>query len=186
MLSALLLAGALGCSGSDPTTGSPATSAATAGPATTTPPAPTLAADVTYTLPTKLCAAVDDRALKEIFPIDGEPVVDAAGVCGTSRASEAMRVSLSIDVKLLPNPKLGKQLYDSARRLATSTPTDLSGVGAGAFWTGDNNKVKLFSYHGNLTLTIICEPVSSKHQLPADVPQRLGRVAAGTFARLAT
>ena len=96
-----------------------------------------------------------------------------------------MTVSLSIDAELQPNTKTAKLFLDTSRRLDGGTPTDLPGVGSGAFWIGDATKVKLVSYHGNLNLTIICEPVSSRHQLPAGVPERLGRVAAGTFARLA-
>jgi hypothetical protein len=190
VLCAVLLAGVVGCSRSDP----PATSPATAGPATTKPatttPAtttPTTAgADVTFQLPKSLCEAVDDSALKDLFPIDGgKPIANASGLCATSRSSTAMAVSLSIDAELLPNAKAGKLYLDTARRLGGGKPTDLPGAGSGAFWIGDTKKVKLVSYQANLVLTITCEPVSSQHELPAGVPERLGRVAAGTFARLA-
>lgn len=183
----LLLAGAVGCAGQDPgatkTTDPAATSTATA--AGTTPTA-TTGADVTYTLPASLCAAVDDSALKDLFPNDGgRPIADSGGLCATSRSSAAMAVSLSVDAELLPTAAAAKQYFDASRRLARSTPTDIPGAGSGAFWTGGAAKVQLISYHGNLVLTLSCEPVSSQHPLPGGVPERLARVAAGTFAKLA-
>jgi hypothetical protein len=184
MLSTVLFAGAAGCSRSDPVTAD--IPPASVGPATTTA-APTTAAGagVTYKLPASLCAAADQSALEDIFPTGGgAPIADSPGLCATSRSSPAMAVSLSIDAELARTEKDAKVFFDGARRLARSTPTDLPGVGSGAFWTAEKNNVKLISYHGNLVLTITCEPVSSQRQLPASVPERLGRVAAGTFGRL--
>jgi hypothetical protein len=142
--------------------------------------------EVVYQLPQALCGMVDDSALKEIFPIDGgQPIADAPGLCATSRSSSAMAVGLSVDAELFRNGQIARDFFEMARATADSAPTELPGVGSGAFWFGGRSGVRLVAYHGNLALTIDCETVSARHQLPDDIAQRLGRVAAGTFARLA-
>ena len=150
-------------------------------------PSPTpVKTEVVYELPPALCRMVDDSALKEVFPIDGgQPVADGPGLCVTSRSSKAMAVGLSVDAELFPNGQIARDFFEKARATADSAPTDLPGVGSGAFWFGGASGVRLVAYHGNLALTIDCETVSEQHRLPDDIAQRLGRVAAGTFARLA-
>lgn len=183
-LFAVLLMGVIGCSRSETTGGSARTPSTTAAPAAASPSA--ASADIRYVLPEKLCQAVDDTALREIFPIDGgKPLVDSAGLCDTSRASPSMAVSFTVNAQLTRDSTWGQRYYDTARRLAKGTPTDVSGAGSAAFWIGDKNKVELVTYHGNLALHVICATINDNHRLPADVPARLVRVAAGTFARLA-
>lgn len=150
-------------------------------------PSPTpVETEVVYELPQALCGKVDDGALEEIFPIDGgQPIADGPGLCATSRSSSAMAVGLSVDAELFRNGQIARAFFEKARATADSAPTDLPGVGSGAFWFGGASGVRLVAYHGNLALTIDCETVSAQHRLPDDIPQRLGRVAAGTFARLA-
>ncbi|MEH1013630.1 hypothetical protein V6U90_11020 [Micromonospora sp. CPCC 206060] len=186
-LAALLLVGAgaaCGRSEPEPDAAGPSTDPApTSAPTTTGPVGP---GDVTYTLPAKLCPAVDDAALAEIFPRDGgAPVLDIPGACGITRLAEGMTVGLNVDAELLKDGQWAQRFYETGRRLARGTPTDIDGAGTAAFWTVEKNRIKLVTYHGNLALTLTCEPVAAAGRLPADVPQRLARVAAGTFARLA-
>jgi hypothetical protein len=93
-------------------------------------------------------------------------------------------VSFSVNAELLPTEKAAKLYLDTGRRLAKSPATDIGGAGSGAYWTGDDNKVTLVSYHGNLALDITVAVVNDAHRLPAGLPERLARVADGTFARL--
>ncbi|WP_131785280.1 hypothetical protein [Protofrankia symbiont of Coriaria ruscifolia] len=182
---ALLVAGAAGCTRSESTGGPPPTPTGSGTVAPSPKPSAT-DAGVPYALPKKLCEAVDDTALKEIFPIGGgQPITDAPGLCATSRATPTMAVSFSVNAELLRDATWAERFVDTGRRLAKGTPTDVPGVGSAAYWVGDKNKVELTTSHGNLVLKILCETVNDRHRLPADVPARLGQVANATFMRLA-
>ncbi|GAB3161163.1 hypothetical protein GCM10027290_67980 [Micromonospora sonneratiae] len=192
MVGALLAAGMTGCGQPDadpaagptlppeylPRTGSPTASASAT---------QSSGSGVTYRLPPSLCSVTDVSPLLDVFPRDGgKAVADSSGICATSRSSATMAVNLMVDSELLPNAEAGRRYLDTGRRLAKSTPTDIAGVGSGAFWTGDQREVKLVAYDGNLVLTVTCSTIDRNHQLPSGMPERLGRVAAGTFARLAS
>jgi hypothetical protein len=182
VLAAVTLA-ATGCGGPEAGTGS----GPTGSPATSsTPGAPSgsAAAGPVYQLAGSLCQRADQSPLADLFPTADKPITDTEKLCATSRASKAMAVSLSIDAELLKDATWAQRYYDTAHRLAKSTPTDIPGAGSGAFWTGDKNKVELFSYHGNLVLQVRVYSVNDSRQLPDDLPARLARVAAGTFAQL--
>jgi hypothetical protein len=177
-LAALVWAGVAGCGGTDDEAGA-------ASPSTPPTTAAATPAGPVYKLPKGLCTAVDEGPLADLFPTDGgQPVADAGGLCATSRSSKQMAVSFSVNAELLPNERAARAYLDTGRRLAKSPPTDIGGAGSGAYWMGDDNQVKLVTYHGNLALDITVAVVNDAHRLPAGLPERLARVADGTFARL--
>jgi len=153
--------------------------------ATTAAPAPD--ADIVYELPEPgLCGVVDQTPLADIFPTDGgKPLVDAPGICSTARLSRTMTVGLDIDAELFRDAERARDFYDMMRKTARTPPTDLPGIGSGAFWFADRNRCRVVAYHGNLALTVTVETVNDNHQLPDGLPERLGRMAAATFTRLA-
>ncbi|GAB3813986.1 hypothetical protein [Micromonospora zhanjiangensis] len=187
----LLLTGLAGCGGADPKPDAsgvpadkyrPATDAATSAPAT----APT-AAGRTYTLPSSICAVADLTAITELYPtFDGKPLADSSGVCTRFLRSAKTVVVFTVDPQLAGSAKFGQEFLNTGRRLAKTKTTDLPGVGTDAYWTVDRYEVKVVTYDGNLILEVsISLPNKGTDALPADTPQRLGRVANGTFAKLA-
>jgi hypothetical protein len=146
---------------------------------------PTLAAGRTYTLPPSLCKASDLTALTELYPkVDEKPLADSSGICATSLRSNAAWIGLTVDSNMAPNG-MGQAYLDTGRRLNKEPATDLPGVGTAAYWTVRGNDTKLVTFDGNLILEISVSSGTKNHPLPADIAQRLGRVANGTFARLA-
>nr|MDT0659354.1 hypothetical protein [Micromonospora sp. DSM 115978] len=155
-------------------------------PETTAPPT-TAPADQgpVYVLTGTLCDRADVSALADLYPTADTPLTNSARLCATARSSDRSVVSLSIDAELLRDGRWAREYFDTSRRLAQDSPTDIPGAGSGAFWTGDERTVELFSFHGNLVLQIRLRTVRDADKLPADAADRLARVAAGTFARLA-
>jgi hypothetical protein len=187
----LLLAGLAGCGGSGP---NPAASGVPSDkyrpPTDVSVPAPTtstIAAGRIYTLPPSLCGASDLTAITELYPtLDGKPLADSAGICTRFLKSTTTAVGITIDSNLVKEAKFGQAFLDTGRRLGKTKTTDMEGVGADAYWTVDKYEVQLVTYDGNLILQVsITLPKDSRNALPADTPQRLGRVANGTFAKLA-
>ncbi|MFI6761331.1 hypothetical protein ACIBF5_19560 [Micromonospora sp. NPDC050417] len=180
---------AAGCGDADSTTGSGPDRVLTQPPlpSQTTAAPRTSSADQgpVYAPSGSLCERADLASLAELFPKAETPLANTARLCDTSRSSESMVVTLSIDAELLKDGRWAKEFFDTARRRAKTAPTDVPAAGAGAFWTGDERTVELFSYHGNLVLQIRLHALRDQDRLPADTPDRLARVAAGTFARLA-
>lgn len=145
---------------------------------------PTVAAGRTYTHPPSLCQASDLAALTEMYPqVDDKPLADTNKLCATFLSSPSASMSLSVDMDLAANARLGQAFLDTGRRILKSPTHDITGVGSDAYWTGGPQQTKLVTYDGNLVLTIIASG-DRKHPLPTDIAQRLGRVANGTFDRL--
>jgi hypothetical protein len=178
-LALAVVAVAAGCGG-DPEPGTPETSA---------PPAASASAATTgkvYTLAGKLCGVADQAPLAELFPtVSGKPIADSPRLCATSRRSSTVSVSVSIDAELLRTEQQAKLFLDAARGSSRGgPPTDIGGAGTAAFWAGSGKEVKLTSYDGNLVLELRVASVGD-NDLPQGVPERLARVAEGTFAKLA-
>lgn len=187
-LAAAVLVAAGGCGDADPSTGSGPDGVLTLPPLPSqTTAARTSSADQgpVYVPSGELCERADLAPIAELFPKADTPLANTARLCDTSRSSDAMVVTLSVDAELLKDGRWAKEYFDTARRRAKTTPTDVPAAGAGAFWTGDERTVELFSYHGNLVLQIRLHALRDQDRLPADTADRLARVAAGTFARLA-
>lgn len=139
-----------------------------------------------YKLSGKLCRNVDLRAIEELFPDqDHKPLSNIRRYCGTARSSRDGLLSIGIDAELLPDGEWAKRFYDTGRQMADSDVHDIGGAGTEAFWTGDSPLIRLTTYHGNLVLEIDVHMLTSDVDLPDDMPQRLARVADGTFERLA-
>lgn len=169
------------CGGSEPAaspTGSPSAAAqsASAAPAATGP---------VYTAPANLCDAVDFSALADILPKDGgRPIADGPGLCGTSRSSSAVTVTLTVDANLFEAPKQAQGAFEGLRREALGPVTDIPGAGTAAAWASDGAKMELFAYHGNLFLVVDAAPLRKGEQLPEGLPERLVRVADSVFDNL--
>jgi hypothetical protein len=185
-IAALLAAAA--CGDADPA-GDP-----DSGPVLTLPPLPpsttapaTTPADQgpTYAMTGSLCRRADLTPIAEIYPTADTPLADSARLCHISYSSPRSVVAFSLDAELFPDGRWAREYLDTARRKAPSQPTDIAGAGAAAFWFGDERAVELNSQHGNLVLQIQIEAIRDADKLPDDTPERLARVAAGTFARLA-
>lgn len=187
VVAALLVLGVTGCGGSD--SGLP-DDTLTLGPAGTSAAAPATSAPAgtgpVYKLSGNLCQKADQSPLADLYPIgDDKPLVATHKLCATSRKSQTVTVALSIDADLMPNERTAKLFVETGRRLARSTPTDIEGAGSDAFWTGTEKDVKLTAYHGNLVLEVSISNLSTKVPFPDGMPERLVRVAAGTYAHLA-
>jgi hypothetical protein len=170
-----------GCGGdAEPEAGSPATSAPAAASASAA------AAGPVYTLSGKLCGIADQAPLAELFPTDGgKPLADTPQLCATSRRSPTLSVSVSIDAELLRTEQQAQLFVEAARGNSRGgPPTDIEGAGTDAFWAGGGKEVKLTAYDGNLVLELRIASVG-ENDLPPGVPERLARVAEGTFAKLA-
>jgi hypothetical protein len=191
VLIGVLLVGLAGCGGSDPKPDASGVSADKYRPpadsATSAPAASPTAAGRTYTLPPSLCGVSDLTAITELYPtLDGKPLADSSGICSRFLKSAKTGVGITVDSQLAGQAKFGQAYLDTGRRLAKTKTTDIDGVGTDAYWTVDKYEVKLTTYDGNLILEIsITLPNKGEDALPADTPQRLGRVANGTFAKLA-
>jgi hypothetical protein len=180
-LSLAVVAVVAGC-GSDP-------EPAAGPPVTSAPPAASAsgaAAGPVYVLSGKLCGLADQAPLAELFPTaTGKPIADTPRLCATSRRSSTVSVSVSIDAELLRTEQQARLFMEAARGTSRGgPPTDIEGAGTDAFWAGDGHEVKLTSYHGNLVLELRVASVGD-NDLPQGVPERLARVAEGTFAKLA-
>ncbi|MFC0531061.1 hypothetical protein [Phytohabitans kaempferiae] len=159
----------------------------TAPPVAITPsPSAAASAGPVYALAGNLCGVADQKPLDELFPtVTGKPIADSPRLCATSRRSSTVSVSLSIDAELLRTEQQAKLFLDAARRTnKVGTPTDVQGVGTDAYWAGDPKEVNLTAYDGNLVLELRIASVGD-NPLPQGVPERLARVAEGTFAKLA-
>jgi hypothetical protein len=175
--------GGCGAGGSGPTippdTGRPTT--------TTTP----TAAAIQYTAPPDLCKVIALAAMTEVYPTTGKPQSYTSDnkrsqFCTLALLSSTTTVSFTLHVDYNPNArgvaeafKLTHDEMGSAEKL-----TDAPGLGSGAFWFVDVDRSYLELYDGNLDLNIRCATVSSGHTLPADLGERLVRVAGGTLAAL--
>jgi hypothetical protein len=83
------------------------------------------------------------------------------------------------------DPTLTRQQYEGQLQRAMYPPTEIDGVGSGAFWYGDgNNEMWLEGYDGNLNLRVYAFTTSSSNPLEADMPDRLAAVATGILAAL--
>lgn len=187
-LAAAVLVAAGGCGDADPSTESEPGRALTLPPRpsqTTAAPAAPADQGPVYVPSGNLCERADLAALAEVYPKAETPLAATARLCDTSRSSDTSVVTLSVDAELLKDGRWAKEYFETARRLAKTSTTDVPAAGAGAFWTGDERGVELFSYHGNLVLQIRLRVVRDQDRLPADAVDRVARVAAGTFARLA-
>jgi hypothetical protein len=158
-------------------------------PETSTPPAASAsaaAAGPVYRLGDGLCGVADQAPLAELFPtVSGKPIANSPKLCATSRRSSSVSVSVSIDAELLRTEQQARLFLETARGTSRGgTPTDIAGAGAAAFFVTDGHEVNLTSYHGNLVLELRVASVGD-NDLPQGVPERLARVAEGTFAKLA-
>lgn len=178
-LALAVVAVAAGCGGdSEPST-----------QATSTPPAASAsaaAAGPVYALGGNLCGVADQAPLAELFPTaTGKPIADSPRLCATSRRSSSVSVSVSIDAELLRTEQQARLYLETARGTSQGgAPTDIPGAGAAAFFVTDGHEVKLTSYHGNLVLELRVASVGD-NDLPQGVPERLARIAEGTYAKLA-
>jgi hypothetical protein len=173
---------AAGCGGDpEPDAAGPrASSSAAASPSASATTGPV------YALAGNLCGVADLAPLAELFPATGgKPLADTPKLCATSRRSKTVSVSVSVDAELLRTEQQARLFMDAARGTSRrGTPTDIAGAGTAAFWAGDGKEVKLTTYDGNLVLELRVASVGDNH-LPAGVPERLARIAEGTFAKLA-
>jgi hypothetical protein len=183
-LAVMVLAAMGGCS----TVGG-AHGSSTVPPATTS--APTTAAAFEYVAPPDLCPAVDLAALVEVYPTLGKPQSHTSTdrrsqFCTLALLSETTTVSFTLHADYMPNARGVAEAYTLNRRSMGSveTLTDVPDLGSGAFWFADGDRSYLQLHDGNLSVNIRCGPVSSRHKLPADMGQRLVRVATGTLAAL--
>jgi len=178
-LALVVVAVAAGCGG-DP---EPSPSETSTPPAASASPA---AAGPVYRLGDGLCGVADQAPLAELFPtVSGKPIANSPKLCATSRRSSSVSVSVSIDAELLRTEQQARLFLETARGTSQGgTPTDIAGAGAAAFFVTDGHEVNLTSYHGNLVLELRVASVGD-NDLPQGVPERLARVAEGTFAKLA-
>jgi hypothetical protein len=144
------------------------------------------AAGPVYALSGNLCGIADLAPLAELFPtVSGKPIADSPRLCATSRRSSTVSVSVSVDAELLRTEQQARLFLDASRGAGRGgPPTDIEGAGTAAFWAGGGKEVKLTSYDGNLVLELRVASVGD-NDLPEGVPERLARVAEGTFAKLA-
>ncbi|HEY7225962.1 MAG TPA: hypothetical protein VH561_20475 [Micromonosporaceae bacterium] len=146
-----------------------------------------------YAQPAKMCDAVDTAALKDIYPTEepnSEHLLNTSRSCSTALIDGhhvlglAVETDLVTDHALAVDPNIGRELYDTSRRLASDTPTDIDGIGSAAFWYGDQYHMTLVTYDGNISMTIHADVVNQTHTLASDMPARLGQVATATLLRL--
>ncbi|GAB3517361.1 hypothetical protein GCM10027575_40190 [Phytohabitans suffuscus] len=181
-LAAVLLVTGAGCGGPDEPGGGTITLPPLPSTERTTAAAPAAAV---YRLSGNLCEKADQTPFADLYPReDAKRLVATEKLCMTRRTSAEKSVSLTIDADLLPTEAAAKLFVETGRRLAKRPFTDVDGAGADAYWDGDQDDVKLTSYHGNLVLEVRAA-VNVKDGMPDDVVQRLVRVAEGTYAKLA-
>jgi hypothetical protein len=141
-----------------------------------------------YKLSGKLCRKADLRAIEELFPTQKyKPLASTRRYCATARSSRdgVHSIGVSVDAELLPDEEWAKRFFDMSRQTATEDVHDIGGAGTEALWTGDSTSIDLTTYHGNLVLELEVQLLNPDDDLPDDMPQRLARVADGTFERLA-
>ncbi|WP_281904494.1 hypothetical protein [Phytohabitans aurantiacus] len=181
-LAAALLSTVAACGGGDDAS-SPipeppplATEAATPTPAGSGP---------VYVLSGELCKKADQSPLADLYPKEeAQPLVNTERLCITHRTSGEKGIDLTVDAEVLNDEGMAKRFVETGRRLAKRPYTDVTGAGTDAHWSGDKDDVKLTSYNGNLVLEVEAS-VNVADGLPPDIVQRLVKVAAGTYQRLA-
>jgi hypothetical protein len=182
-LAGVVLAG--GCSGTDRTPG-PSAGPPSAPPPATTPSSAGPMPGPAYGLTGSLCEKADLTALTELWSTVRKPLAETERLCATGLASNSMTVSLGVDAELLPDASTSRLFMQTGRRLSPTPAHDIGGAGADAFWTADGKGVvRLTAAHGNLVLELDIVSVTDGRRLPDDIAERLARVAAGTFERLA-
>lgn len=149
-----------------------------------------------YVLPEALCDAVALEALTEVYPeeaTDNPLRLNTTDRCDTLLRGGARRLSVSMhvllqEVRLLEiDPALTREHYDRQLERATFPPTEIDGVGSGAFSYSDgNNELWLEAYDGNLNLRLYISTLAPSDPLDPDMPDRLAAVAAGTLAALSS
>lgn len=185
VFAAVLLATAAACGASDEPDDRVITLPPLPSSVETTTTAPPPAGGVVYKLSGKLCEKADQAAFAELYPNeDPNPLVNTEKLCATRRTSPDKSISLTIDANVMPAEEAAKLFVETSRQRPRRPPTTDVEVGSDAFWDGDQDDVKLTSYHGNLVLEVQVA-VNGADGLPGDVVQRLVRVAEGTYAKLA-
>jgi hypothetical protein len=149
------------------------------------PPGPTTAsataaAAKTYKLPKSMCAVADMSPIADLYPISDTPLVDTPGDCSVGRTSAA-KIPLSVGVigSLFPDASSADLFVSSGRRIRAGA-VSISGVGSDAWYAVTGDTVTLSAVDGNLVIQVTVAPTRA-----SDMPQRCGRIASGTFARLA-
>jgi hypothetical protein len=157
-------------------------------PEPSTPPPPTATTDPpgpVYRLSGSLCDKADLGPLEELWPRARTPLADTERLCTTARVSSSMTVSVTVDANLLPDAASVALYLETGRRLSPWPAKDIAGAGGDAFWAAKGSQAKLTAGHGNLILEVDVLGITDGEDLPDDIAERLARVAAGTFARLA-
>ncbi|MEH1130093.1 hypothetical protein [Micromonospora sp. CPCC 206061] len=138
-----------------------------------------------YVLSGELCTKADQSPLADLYPKEGaNPLVNTERLCITHRTSGEKGIDLTVDAEVLRDEATARLFVETGRRLAKRPYTDVTGAGTDAHWSGDQDDVKLTSYNGNLVLEVEAS-VNVADGLPPDIVQRLVKVAAGTYQRLA-
>jgi hypothetical protein len=138
-----------------------------------------------YVLSGELCKKADQSPLADLYPKEGaNPLVNTERLCITHRTSGEKGIDLTVDAEVLRDEATARLFVETGRRLAKRPYTDVTGAGADAHWSADKDDVKLTSYNGNLVLEVEAS-VNVADGLPPDIVQRLVKVAAGTYQRLA-
>lgn len=137
-----------------------------------------------YALSGDLCKKADQSPLADLYPKENaQPLVNTERLCITHRTSGEKGIDLTVDAEVLRDEATAKAFVETGRRLAQRPYTDVTGAGADAHWSGDQDDVKLTSYNGNMVLEVQAS-VNVADGMPADIVQRLVKVAAGTYERL--
>jgi hypothetical protein len=128
-----------------------------------------------------MCASADLSPIADLYPSSDTPLVDTATDCSVVRSSAAkLSVSVAVNGQLFPDSGSAHQFLTSGRAVMAGA-TQISGVGSDAWYSINGDTVILWASDGNLILQVTVAAARV-----ADLPQRCGRIATGTFARLAS
>ncbi|MDQ7907783.1 hypothetical protein RB614_24995 [Phytohabitans sp. ZYX-F-186] len=170
-----------GCGGDEPVAEPASGGAPTSSPST--PPGPPSATGPLYREPASLCAAADLRPLTELYPQVLDPIGDGPGLCRITLKSRDASLVASLDSNTFPEPSNAYYGYRGFRG-DTEAYSDIQGVGTAAGWAPKDQGIWFMAYDRNVLLIIDIKHTDPRRKLPADAPEHVARVAAGTFARL--